>query len=233
MNWTQIINPEIEKDYMKAIATVIKERRRVAKVYPADKDIFRAFHMTPFNSVKVVILGQDPYHDGNADGLAFSCKKRISPSLTKMYGKLNKVMPDENAPLTLESWAEQGVLLLNTVLTVEKGAPQFHSDLNWQRFTKVVIKSLIEDVYPKVFLLWGGVAKDNFQEIVYETYGHTDHLPHIFTVRSEHPARASHELRDWMNNDCFNKANKFLEKNNLKPVDWLKLPVVETQPMMA
>ena len=192
-------------------------------VYPDKKDVFRAFKATNPKRLKVVIIGQDPYHDGNATGLAFDCKNEISPSLSVIastiantYVQREKIEiknPDNvSFEITLENWAEQGVLLLNTKLTVEKGQPNSHSGMGWEQFAYEVIKGINERYTDIVFLLWGSFAI-SFKDFV-------DTQKHL-VITSEHPAFAARHNMYW-NTNCFYGANDYLIKKGKKPIKWIE-----------
>lgn len=193
----------------------IKQLRLLTKIYPQQDEVFKAFTLTPFDKVKVVILGQDPYHDGNADGLAFSCKERISPSLTKVFEGLN-IPYDKFKPVTLEGWAEQGVLLLNTALTVEKGYPRSHVDRGWEFFIGRALRELLVDNNPKAFVLWGNDAQQHFDDICRVDM---TQLPHK-VFESEHPAAAAYGDRPWTGASTLRLTNGFLVSSNLEPINW-------------
>ena len=181
-------------------------------MYPPKKDVFNAFRLS-YNDVKVVILGQDPYHgEGEAHGFAFSClKKPIPPSLKNIYKELYddlKITPCEYGDLT--KWAKEGVLLLNAVLTVEKDTPASHKNLGWERLTDYIIKLLNEKEEPVVFILWGSDARSKKSLIT---------NPIHLVIESAHPSPLS-AYRGFFGSKPFSKTNNFLIKNNIKPIDW-------------
>lgn len=161
--WSQLLTDEKQKEYFQALKAFITQERLVKTVYPSDDDIFRAFHLTPYNEVRVVILGQDPYHNGASHGLAFSTKNRVTPeSLKNIFQEVEEdYFNGQGMFLTndLSQWARQGVLLLNAVLTVEKGKPGSHADKGWERFTVEVITRLNEINKDLVYMLWGSYAR--------------------------------------------------------------------------
>jgi len=182
--------------------------------YPDPNNIFRVFKETSFKDVKVVILGQDPYHDGNATGLAFDCKKLITPSMRNIMNAYNEMYPTHfNTKLldgNLSYLPEQGVMLLNTALTVEKGKPNSHK-LYWEKFTLEVIKVIVLKSKPVVFLLWGAQA-NKYKPLILH--------PHK-VIYSEHPVAGKYSGRpNWNHNNCFIKANEFLEGHGIQKINW-------------
>lgn len=161
--WKTILDNIQEKDYYKNIKQFIAKERLTKTVFPQDEKILRAFHLTPYDKVKVVILGQDPYHNGHAHGLSFSSLSTITPeSLKNIFAEANADYFDGQGIFlknNLTQWATQGVLLLNAVLTVEKGKPGSHADIGWQEFTVDIIKSINEKNDQVVYMLWGNYAK--------------------------------------------------------------------------
>jgi len=162
-SWDSILNEEYQKDYFKKIVLYINKAYKERPIFPPKNYILRALSLTDYNDVKVVILGQDPYHGvGEANGLAFSVNDgiKLPPSLQNIYKELNS---DLNIPIStkgdLTCWAKEGVLLLNTVLTVEKDKPASHKNLGWENFTDAIIKKINEKDTPVVFILWGNFAK--------------------------------------------------------------------------
>jgi uracil-DNA glycosylase len=211
--WKQLIEEEQKKPYYKQLWNTVNECYKLTKCYPAKKDIFKAFEETPFEKVKVIIIGQDPYFDGNATGLAFECKEKLSPSLANINQSLKNGAFTYRTNLSLENWTKQGVFLLNSVLTVQEGEAHSHKDIGWQRFTGQMIYNLsIQESY-KVFLLWGKEAQNMYNACANKS---------IFncTIESEHPAYASYQRRAWNNNDCFNMTNVYLLNKGLTPIIW-------------
>ena len=185
-------------------------------VYPPREEVFSAFSLTPPESVRVVILGQDPYHEpGQAHGLAFSVKDgtRLPPSLRNIYRELESdlgVTPPASGDLT--RWAQQGVLLLNTVLTVEAGAANSHKDLGWQEFTDAVVAAVAKLPQPVAFLLWGSQAQKKAPAAVGSPY------PRL-VIQSPHPSPLS-AYRGFFGSKPFSKINKFLTEQGQKPIRW-------------
>lgn len=216
MNWQKFIELEKKKDYFQTLTAQINAERAKGKViYPPEPFIFNAFDSTPFHKVKVVILGQDPYHgEGQAHGLSFSVppKVKIPPSLKNIYKELTRDIAGFNSPEhgCLVSWAEQGVLLLNTVLTVEQSKAHSHAKFGWEIFTTNVLKTLNADSKHIVFMLWGAHAQKKGQLI--ERDKHT-------VLTSVHPSPLSAH-RGFIGCSHFSQANAILIKNNRLPINW-------------
>ena len=213
--WSDVLGPEKEKPYFKAILECLSRELAAGKtIYPPQQHIFSAFKETPFDSVKVVILGQDPYHGPNqAHGLAFSVQPKVKmpPSLKNIFQELHAdigiAIPNNGC---LKSWAHQGVLLLNTALSVERGQPQSHAHIGWHTFTDEVIRKLSEDTKPLVFLLWGAHAQSKIPLI--------EEKRHLI-LKAAHPSPFS-AYRGFMGCRHFSKANDFLERNGRGAVNW-------------
>ena len=212
-DWDNILSDEINKDYFKSIINTVDNLYKEKEIYPKREDIFNAFKI-PYNDVKVVILGQDPYHgEGEAHGYAFSClKKPIPPSLKNIYKELYSDLGIEkdmtNGDLT--PWANQGVMLLNAGLTVEKDKPNSHKDLGWNKFTDAVISKLNERKDPIVFILWGNFAREKAKLIT---------NPQHLVIESAHPSPFS-ARNGFFGSKPFSKTNEFLKKNNKKEINW-------------
>ena len=213
-NWDLALKEEFEKDYFLKINDFINKEYETKTIYPPYDEIFNAFKLTPLNEVKVVILGQDPYHEkGQAHGLAFSTPAgRPKPrSLNNIFKEINAEydypIPESGC---LESWANQGVFLLNTVLTVEEGNANSHSKCGWQIFTDNVIKLLDNQTQPIVFLLWGKQAEKK-KELIKN--------PNHLVLITSHPSPFS-ARRGFFGSNHFIKANEFLKKNNIKEINW-------------
>ncbi|WP_291970244.1 uracil-DNA glycosylase [Candidatus Symbiopectobacterium sp.] len=221
LTWHDVLAQEKEQPYFVQTLTFIGNARAEGKViYPPQKDVFNAFRYTEFNQVKVVILGQDPYHGPNqAHGLSFSVRPGIPapPSLMNMYKELANDIPGFTIPQhgCLQIWAEQGVLLLNTVLTVEAGQAHSHANLGWETFTDRVISALNEKRDGIVFLLWGAHAQRKGSII--DTQRH-----HV--LKSPHPSPLSAQ-RGFLGCRHFSKTNQFLIQQGQSPIDWMpRLP---------
>ena len=212
--WDNVLKDEFEKDYFIKIRKFVDREYETKTIYPPYDEIFNAFKLTALNDVKVVILGQDPYHEaGQAHGLAFSTPegRPIPRSLKNIFKEINAEydypIPESGC---LESWAKQGVFLLNTVLTVEDGNANSHSKCGWQTFTDNVIKILNQQSQPIVFMLWGKQAEKKKELIT-----NTNHLVLITSHPSPFSAR-----RGFFGSDHFRLANEFLNKNNKEEIDW-------------
>lgn len=213
-DWQEFFDTETKKDYYFKLREFLKSEYKNSVVYPPMDEIFNAFRMTPKSNVKVVILGQDCYHgEGQAMGLSFSVKDgvKIPPSLVNIY---REVCSDTGKEIDISSgnltrWANQGVFLLNTILTVRKGEPLSHKGQGWEIFTDNVIKLLNKDDKPKVFMLWGNNAKSKKKLITNQ-----NHL----VLEAGHPSPLS--VRYFYGCRHFSKANNFLIENNIKPIDW-------------
>ena len=215
-SWLAVLGDEFNKPYMADLRGFLgKEKEAGQKVYPKGSDIFNAFRQTPFDDVKVVILGQDPYHGENqAHGLSFSVQKGITPppSLKNIYKELQNDIPGFQAPDhgDLTSWAKQGALLLNASLTVRAGSPGSHQKKGWETFTDKVISTISEKKTGVVFILWGAFAQAKSELI--------DQTKH-FIIKSPHPSPFSAE-RGFFGSKPFSKTNAILEKEGKKPIDW-------------
>jgi len=214
--WQEIIRQQQSKAYFQHINDFVEKQRRDGKViYPPQDQVFSAFDMTPFEDVRVVILGQDPYHGAQqAHGLAFSVLPgvKIPPSLRNMYKELADDIEDFEPPTHgyLESWAKQGVLMLNTVLTVEEGKAHSHAKCGWETFTDHIIAQLNERNKPIVFLLWGAHAQKKGQAI--------DESKH-FVLSAPHPSPLS-ARRGFFGCKHFSQTNQLLKSQNLPAIDW-------------
>ena len=213
-DWDLILKDEISKDYFNNLLYKIKELYKEKIIYPKQTDLFKAFRNTSYKNTKVVILGQDPYHGENqAEGLSFSVKigVRQPPSLQNIFKELHDdlgcTIPSHGS---LVKWSEEGVLLLNTVLTVEKDKAASHKDLGWETFTDAVIKKLNDKETPVVFILWGSFARSKKKLIT---------NPKHLIIESAHPSPFS-SYNGFFGSKPFSKTNNFLIKNNLKPIDW-------------
>ena len=214
-SWRPYLEAEFEKTYMQELKSFLDSERQAGKViYPNQDKIFEAFLLTPLGKVKVVILGQDPYHGaGQAHGLCFSVQEeiKIPPSLVNIFKELHS---DLNLPIPqhglLESWAKQGVLLLNTVLTVEDGKAGSHHQKGWEEFTDKVIEVLNREKENLVFILWGSPAQ--------KKAGGVDEKKHLI-LKSVHPSPLS-VYRGFSGSKPFSKTNEYLKKNHLSAIDW-------------
>lgn len=221
-SWLSVLEGEFEKPYMKSLRAFLKQQKQQRKViYPEGKNIFNAFNTTPFDKVKVVILGQDPYHGpGQAHGLSFSVLPgvRFPPSLQNIFKEIQQELglpfPEHGC---LQSWAEQGVLLLNATLTVEQARAGSHQGKGWETFTDAVVSHLAEQREGLIFLLWGGYAQKKGAFI--DSQRHT-------VFKSAHPSPLS-AYRGFIGNGHFSGVNKVLESRGEKPIDWSLPPLSE------
>ncbi|WP_145599724.1 uracil-DNA glycosylase [Yersinia frederiksenii] len=224
LSWHDVIGQEKEQPYFQDTLAYVAAQRSAGKtIYPAQKDVFNAFRLTELDQVKVVILGQDPYHGPNqAHGLSFSVLPGVPapPSLVNMYKELATDIPDFQRPNHgyLQSWAEQGVLLLNTVLTVEAGNAHSHANLGWETFTDKVIAALNEHRDGVIFMLWGAHAQKKGRIIDAQRH---------FILKAPHPSPLSAH-RGFLGCKHFSQANHLLQQQGLPPIDWQpKLPASE------
>ncbi|WP_350343446.1 uracil-DNA glycosylase [Proteinivorax tanatarense] len=213
-DWAELLKEEQNKCYYKNLITFLKEEYKKNTIYPPPEQVFDAFNITKFSKTKVVILGQDPYHGhGQAHGLSFSVQPHVSipPSLKNIYKELQRDL-DISYPNhgCLIQWAKQGVLLLNSVLTVKKGQPNSHKNMGWEQFTDKAIHLLNEKSKPVVFVLWGKNA-----QLKKKLVTNSNHL----ILESPHPSPFS-ARRGFFGSAPFSKVNRFLLKNNELPIDW-------------
>lgn len=211
--WDIVLKEEYEKNYFKNIAMFINKEYKEKIVYPPKRDILRALKLTDYNDVKVVILGQDPYHGKNeANGLSFSVNEgiKLPPSLKNIYKELYDDLGITKTTGDLTSWANQGVLLLNSVLTVLKDTPTSHSKIGWQEYTDAIIKKLNEREKPIVFILWGNYARSKKNLITNKRH---------YIIESPHPSPFSANS-GFFGSRPFSKTNEFLKKNNIKEIEW-------------
>ena len=213
-SWLNRLQNEFNSDYFKELTDFLTKERSEFQIYPDSEATFEAFNLTPFENVKVVILGQDPYHGPNqAHGLSFSVKKGVKqpPSLKNIFKELSNdlnISPPEHGDLT--NWAKQGVLLLNATLTVKAQTPGSHQKKGWEKFTDRVISIISEERENLVFVLWGKYAQDKGAVI--------DSKKH-FIISSPHPSPfAVH--RGFFESKPFSKTNDFLQSKGINPVDW-------------
>ena len=213
-DWDNILSDEFKKDYYLKIREILKSEYRTQVIFPPMFDIFNALKYTSYKDTKVVILGQDPYHEvGQAHGLSFSVKKgiKIPPSLVNIYKELKTDIGMEipnHGELT--SWAKQGVLLLNATLTVRQGQANSHQNIGWSIFTDEVIKKLNERSEPLVFILWGGNARSKKKYITNKSH---------LIIESAHPSPLS-AYNGFFGSRPFSRANEFLKSNGVKEINW-------------
>jgi uracil-DNA glycosylase len=215
-SWKALLKGEFEQEYFTDLVSFVKSEYATLKIYPEPKAIFRAFDLCPLDKLKVVILGQDPYHRTSgytADGLAFSVhdQDHIPPSLLNIFKELKSDL-DKDAPQNgnLEKWARQGVLLLNTILTVRASQAGSHQGKGWEQFTDEVIRKVSEVKENLVFILWGSYARQKVSLI--------DQSKHLI-IQSAHPSPFSADY-GFLGSKPFSKTNAFLEEHQLKAIDW-------------
>ena len=213
-SWANALRDEFKQDYYRQLYAKINSEYRTHRVYPPAEDLFSAFHYTPLENVKVVILGQDPYHEeGQAHGLSFSVRPGIDipPSLQNIYkelrDELGTYIPDNGY---LVKWAKQGVLLLNTVLTVQAHKANSHKDMGWEKFTDAVIKIVDKQEHPVVFMLWGRPAQAKKALL---------HNSNHLVLEAPHPSPLS-AYRGFFGCGHFIKANEYLARHGVSPIDW-------------
>lgn len=212
--WLEALKGEFRKPYYRALFQKVGEEYQTRKIFPPADDIFNAFHFTPLSQVKVVILGQDPYHnDGQAHGLCFSVKKEVEipPSLVNIYQELHDdlgcYIPNNGY---LEKWARQGVMMLNTVLTVRAHQANSHRGIGWEEFTDAAIRVIADQDRPIVFILWGRPAQAK-KSMIYN--------PKHLVLEAPHPSPLS-AYRGFFGSRPFSKTNDFLTANGLTVIDW-------------
>ena len=212
--WKVALLEEFQKPYFEALKQTLREEKKQHIIYPSGKNIFRSFELTPLSKVKVVILGQDPYHGPNqAHGLSFSVQKgvRVPPSLKNIYQELNtdlEVTPPSHGDLS--KWATEGVLLLNAMLTVRASQPGSHQQIGWQQFTDCVIQTVSNQLEHCVFILWGNYARSKTALI--------DNAKHLI-IESPHPSPfAAH--RGFFGSKPFSRTNTYLAEHQKSPIDW-------------
>ncbi len=214
-SWKKVLQKEFGEEYFFKLVEFVKSEYQKKTVYPSAKFIFNAFELTPFNKVKVVILGQDPYHGVNqANGLAFSVNDGVAmpPSLVNIYKEIESDLGYKtiNKNGNLENWAKQGVLMLNAILTVQAHVAGSHQNKGWERFTDAVIKTLSDQKENLVFILWGGYAQRKGKII--------DESKHL-VIKSVHPSPLS-AYNGFFGSKPFSQTNAYLIFNNKEPIDW-------------
>lgn len=212
-DWDIVLKDEFNKSYFRDLGCFIKNEYKNKIVYPKYKDIFKALKLTDYNDVSVVILGQDPYHGVNeAHGLSFSVQEGvpIPPSLRNIFKELELDLGIKKTTTDLTSWANQGVLLLNSIMTVVKDSPLSHKARGWEIFTDKIIEKLGERQKPVVFILWGSYARSKKKLIKGKNH---------YIIESVHPSPLS-ASRGFFGSKPFSKTNNFLRKNGIKEIDW-------------
>lgn len=211
--WDIILKDEFEKDYFRNLGVFVKSEYQKKTIYPEYKDIFNALRYTDYDEVKVVILGQDPYHgEHEAHGLSFSVKEgvKMPPSLLNIFKELYSDLGIKRTQTDLTDWTKEGVLLLNSIMTVVKDTPLSHKGKGWEEFTDTVIEKLGEREEPMVFILWGSYARSKKELIK-----NKNHL----ILESVHPSPLSAN-RGFFGSKPFSKTNEFLKKNNIREIKW-------------
>ena len=213
MTWTEILAPIKNTEYFTTLWEKVKEEYQTTKCFPPKSQIFRAIELTPFDEVKVVIIGQDPYHNDNqANGLCFSVSDKVKapPSLKNIFKELEDDLGIKKTSNELEMWAKQGVLLLNATLTVRAHEANSHKDLGWEQFTDFIIKEISDKKENVVFVLWGAFAQ--------KKAGLIDTSKH-FIIQSVHPSPLS-ARKGFFGSRPFSKINQFLEEKGKEPINW-------------
>ncbi|WP_216830116.1 uracil-DNA glycosylase [Alkalihalobacterium elongatum] len=213
-DWDRILKSEFTKEYFQKLQQTLQDEYQTGTAYPSEHEVFNAFNYTPFSEVKVVILGQDPYHGPNqAHGLSFSVNtgEKLPPSLKNIYKELHSdIGCDVSNNGCLIKWAKQGVLLLNTVLTVRKSEPNSHKGIGWERFTDSVIEKLNERDKPIIFIFWGRHAQA--KETLIDGQHH-------YVIKSPHPSPFSAN-RGFFGSKPFSKVNEILKELGERSIDW-------------
>lgn len=213
--WYELLRTELESESFQTFSNFLKQEYQTKQIYPKPEHVFNAINLVNPQNVKVVIIGQDPYHQPNqAHGLSFSVQDnvKIPPSLKNIFKELNTDIKKE-IPTTgnLTHWANQGVLLLNCVLTVENSKPNSHKGLGWEKITTKIVEVLNNQNNPIVFLLWGGNAKAFLKKINQQKH---------FVLTANHPSPMSANVGGWFGNKCFSKTNEILVMLNKEPINW-------------
>lgn len=215
-SWKTILDDELQKTYFKNLMVSVSEEYNNMVCFPPKELIFSAFNQCDFENIKVVIIGQDPYHgEGEANGLCFSVNDsvKIPPSLRNIFREINSDFDTIFTPNSgnLERWAQQGVLLLNATLTVKKDQPNSHKHLDWDLFTNSVIKKISDEKTDVVFLLWGNFAQKKGLKI--------DRTKHL-VLESGHPSPMSANQGKWFGNKHFSKTNVYLKSKGIEAINW-------------
>lgn len=217
-SWKQSLQSEFEKNYFNQLVQFVRQeyKENQGRTFPPASFIFRAFDACPTSNLKVVILGQDPYPTrGHANGLCFSINPDVRPFAKSLINIFKEIESDLKKPIPdngdLSHWADQGVLLLNSILTVREGQPQSHQGKGWEKFTDAVIQKISDEHEGIVFMLWGGYARNKGKNI--------DRTKH-FVLESGHPSPMSANQGLWFGNKHFSKANDYLSRIGKTPINW-------------
>ncbi len=213
MNWETVLAPIKNTDQFQNLWQKVENEYASGECFPPKNQIFRAIELTSFDEVKVVIIGQDPYHgDNQANGLCFSVSDKVKapPSLQNIFKELKDDLNIDKTTNELDDWAKQGVLLLNATLTVRAHSPNSHKDLGWEKFTDFIIKEISDKKQNVVFVLWGAFAQK--KEVLIDSSKH-------FILKSAHPSPFS-VYRGFYGSKPFSKINEYLESKALKPISW-------------
>lgn len=211
--WDEVLKEEVKKPYFKQLGIFVKNEYNQKIIYPEYKNIFNALKYTDYDEVKVVILGQDPYHGPKeAHGLSFSVEKGVKrpPSLNNIFKELYNDLKIKRENNNLKDWATQGVFLLNSIMTVAQNAPLSHKGKGWERFTDNLIRLLNQREKPIVFIFWGSYARSKKELITNKNH---------YVIESPHPSPLS-ASRGFFGSKPFSKANNFLVSNGIKPINW-------------
>lgn len=212
-DWDYILKKEFEKEYFINLINFLNNENKNKAIYPKKEDLFKALKMTSYKDTKILILGQDPYHgEGEANGLCFSVDNNIKnpPSLQNIFKELQSDLNVIRTESDLTDWAKQGILLINTVLTVEKDKPFSHKNRGWETFTDEIIKKLNERKDPVIFVLWGNAARSKKQYITNKTH---------YIIESAHPSPLSYS-RGFKDSKPFSKVNNILKSANKSEIKW-------------
>lgn len=211
--WDEILKDELKKDYFRKLGIFVKQEYKTKRIFPPYENIFDALRFTDYDEVKVVILGQDPYHGlGEAHGLSFSVRENVAmpPSLQNIFKELEDDLKIKRTKSDLTDWAKQGVLLLNSIMTVQKDRPLSHKDKGWEIFTDNIIKYLNDREDPVIFLLWGSFARSKKSLITNKQH---------YIIESVHPSPLSAH-RGFFGSKPFSKINNILESNGKDKINW-------------
>jgi len=212
--WKSFLELEIESEYFQQLEIAVEKEYRGKSIYPPQEEVFNAFNYCSLDQLKVVLIGQDPYHGkGQANGLCFSVKadQKLPPSLKNIFKELKADLTIEPENGDLSHWAKEGVLMLNTVLTVREGQANSHAGIGWEKFTRAVIKKIAEEKNGVVFMLWGGQAQ-KFEKLI-------DSNKHCI-LKSGHPSPLSANRGFWFGNNHFSQTNIFLKSNGKLEIGW-------------